>query len=78
MLAKGAAHKVQGHGIGAAIGEGHAVGDDAQDMPERIVIVLGGGPVTRAQKNIYGIQDTNRNIKWGGIRSYVGASSKHP
>jgi len=44
MLAEGPAHKVEGHRIGTAVGEGHAVGDDAQHMPEGIVILLGGGP----------------------------------
>jgi len=49
MLAEGAAHEVEGHRIGAAVGEGHAVGDDAQHMPEGIVILLGGGPENRGK-----------------------------
>lgn len=70
MLAKGAAHKVEGHRIGAAVGEGHAVGNDAQHMPKGIVILLGGGPAGERRAKKVDMRKIRTNIE--GVRV------KHP
>lgn len=50
MLAKCSAHKVKSHRVGAAVGKRHAEADDAQHMPEHVVILLCSGPAERREK----------------------------
>lgn len=51
MLAKCSAHKVKSHRVGAAVGKRHAEADDAQHMPEHVVILLCSGPAERREKD---------------------------
>lgn len=44
MLAERSADKVESHRVGAAVGERHAEADDAQHMPEHVVILFCSGP----------------------------------